>query len=63
VTWRQKHVAGPFNIRGLPSSANGHQLGEYEGLAAIRGRGFAAIFTAPAPLAKDGPTDILFARL
>ena len=63
ASWRQKHVAGPFNIRGLPSSGNGHQLGEYEGLAAIRGRGFAAIFTAPPPLAKDGPTDIFFARL
>jgi hypothetical protein len=63
TTWRQKHVAGPFNIRDLPSSGNGHQLGEYEGLAAIRGRGFAAIFTAPSPLAKDGPTDIFFARL
>jgi len=63
ATWRQTHVAGPFDIRGLPSSGNGHQLGEYEGLAAIGGRGFAAIFTAPAPLAKDGPTDILFARM
>jgi hypothetical protein len=63
ATWQQTHLAGPFNIRGLPSSGNGHQLGEYEGLAAIGGRGFAAIFTAPAPLAKDGPTDILFARI
>jgi hypothetical protein len=63
ATWRQTHLAGPFTIRGLPSSRNGHRLGEYEGLAAIGGRGFAAIFTAPAPLAKDGPTDILFARI
>jgi hypothetical protein len=62
-TWRQTHVAGPFNIRGLPSSGTGHQLGEYQGLAAIRGRGFAAILTAPAPLATDGPTDIFFARI
>jgi hypothetical protein len=62
-TWRQTHVAGPLNIRGLPSAGNGHQLGEYQGLAAVRGRGFAAIFTAPAPPAGDGPTDIFFARI
>ena len=62
-TWRQTHVAGPLNIRGLPSSGNGHQLGEYQGLAAIGAGGFAAIFTVPAPLAQDGPTDIAFARI
>jgi hypothetical protein len=34
-----------------------------QGLAALRGRGFAAIFTLAAPQAKDGPTDIFFARI
>lgn len=62
-TWQQTHVAGPFDMRGLPSSATGHQLGEYQGLAAIRARGFAAIFTAAAPLAQNGPTDIFFAHI
>jgi hypothetical protein len=62
-TWRQRHVAGPFDMRAAPFGSNGHQLGEYQGLAALRGRGFAALFAAPAPLAKDGPTDIFFARI
>jgi hypothetical protein len=61
-TWRQTHLAGPFDMRAPPFGSNGHQLGEYQGLAAL-GRGFAALFTAPAPLAKDGPTDIFFARI
>jgi hypothetical protein len=30
-TWQQTHVAGRFDMRGLPSSGNGHQLGEYQG--------------------------------
>ena len=62
-TWRQSHLAGPFDMRAPPFGDNGHQLGEYQGLAALPGRGFAALFAAPAPLAKDGPTDIFFARI
>jgi len=46
-----------------PGRGNGHQLGEYQGLTALPARGFAALFSAPAPLAKDGPTDIFFARI
>lgn len=60
-SWRQNHVAGPFDLRTALPSVN--YVGEYQGLAALRGRGFAAIFTMAAPLAKDGPTDILFARI
>jgi hypothetical protein len=37
-------------------------VGEYQGLAGLR-NGFAADFTLPAPQAKDGPTDIFFARI
>ena len=62
-TWRQSHLAGPFDMRAAPFGDNGHQLGEYQGLAALPGRDFAALFAAPAPLAKDGPTDIFFARI
>jgi hypothetical protein len=39
-------------------------VGEYQGLAGMpRGRGFVAAFTLAAPQAKDGPTDIFFARI
>jgi len=31
--------------------------------AALPGRGFAAIFTLAAPQARNGPTDIFFARI
>jgi hypothetical protein len=64
TSWRQTHLAGPLDLRSAPFRANGHQLGEYQGLAALHGsRGFAAIFTVPAPLARNGPTDIRFTRI
>ena len=62
-TWRQRHLAGPFDMRAPPFGTSGHQLGEYQGLAALPGHGFGAIFTVPAPLAEDGPTDIFYARI
>jgi len=61
ASWRQAHLAGPFNLRAAPLGSHG--LGEYQGLAAFGGRGFAAIFTLAAPLARDGPTDIFFAKI
>jgi hypothetical protein len=61
-SWRQIHLAGPLDLRSAPFAAIGHQLGEYQGLAPLR-RGFAAIFTVPAPLASNGPTDIRFAHI
>jgi hypothetical protein len=62
ASWRQPHVAGPTDLRpaDLP---HGNYVGEYQGLAALRGRGFAAVFTLAAPQAKHGPTDIFFARI
>jgi hypothetical protein len=62
ASWSQTHVAGPTDLRTAPLAAHNH-VGEYQGLAALRGRGFAAIFTLAAPQAKDGPTDIFFARI
>ena len=59
TAWTQTHIAGPFDFRTAPFG----RLGEYQGLASLRGRGFAAIFTQAAPQAKDGPTDIFFARI
>jgi hypothetical protein len=62
ASWEQMHVAGPTDLRTAPLPAHNY-VGEYQGLAALRGRGFAATFTLPAPQAKDGPTDIFFARI
>jgi hypothetical protein len=61
-SWRQTHVAGPTDLRTAPLPSHGF-VGEYQGLAGLRGHGFAAIFTMAAPLAKDGPTDIFSARI
>jgi hypothetical protein len=57
--WRQAHVAGPFDFRRAP----GARLGEYQGLAALGRRSFAAAFTQARPQARSGPTDIFFARM
>jgi hypothetical protein len=62
ATWRQTHVAGPTDLRPADLPA-GNLVGEYQGLAALRGRGFAAIFTLAAPQARNGPTDIFFAGI
>lgn len=59
TSWRQTHVAGSFDIRTAPLG----RLGEYQGLAAITGQGFAAAFTMAAPQARNGPSDIFFARI
>ena len=62
-SWKQLHVAGPFDFRTAPRPTEFPRLGEYQGLAGLRGRGFAAAFTQAAPQAQDGPTDIFFARI
>jgi hypothetical protein len=59
-SWQQTHVAGPTDL-GTVHLPN--RVGEYQGIAALGGRGFAAIFTLAAPQAVDGPTDIFFARI
>jgi hypothetical protein len=60
-SWRQAHVAGPTDLRTAPLPQHNY-VGEYQGLAGLR-RGFAAAFTLPAPQARNGPTDIFFARI
>jgi hypothetical protein len=60
-SWRQTHVAGPTDLQTSPLPVQNY-VGEYQGLAGLRS-GFAAAFTLPAPQAKDGPTDIFFARI
>jgi BNR repeat-like domain len=58
-TWQHTHLAGSFDLRTAPHG----RLGEYQGLAAIGRHGFAAVVTMSAPQAKDGPSDIFFARI
>jgi hypothetical protein len=61
ATWHQTHVAGPTDLRTAAAAAQ-NRFGEYQGLAGLP-TGFAAIFGLAAPQAKDGPTDIFFARI
>jgi hypothetical protein len=61
-SWRQTYVAGPTQLRPAELPVPNF-VGEYQGLAALRGRGFAAVFTLAAPQAKDGLTDTFFARI
>jgi hypothetical protein len=62
ASWQQAHVAGPTNLRTAPLPEHNY-VGEYQGLAALPGHSFAAIFTLAAPQARNGPTDIFFARI
>ena len=61
-TWTQAHVAGPTDLRTAPLPGHNY-VGEYQGLAALGDNDFAASFTLASPYAKDGPTDIFFARI
>jgi hypothetical protein len=61
-SWQETHVAGPTDLR-TGALARQNYVGEYQGVAAIGRRGFAAIFTLAAPFATDGPTDVFFANL
>jgi hypothetical protein len=62
ASWRETHVAGPTDLRTGALPRQNH-VGEYQGLAAVGDRGFAAIFALAAPFATDGPTDIFVARI
>jgi hypothetical protein len=62
ASWRETHVAGPTDLR-TGALARQNRVGEYQGLSAVRGRGFAAILTLAAPFAKDGPLDIFYASI
>lgn len=62
TSWQETHIAGPTDLR-TAALARQNRVGEYHGLAAVGGRGFAAIFTLAAPFSKDGPTDIFYADI
>ena len=64
---RSQRLAGPFDLRKSwqdPRSVPlpGHNLGEYMGFAGVR-RGFVAVFTAPAPLARVGQSQAFAVRI
>jgi hypothetical protein len=58
ATWRQRHLAGPFDLRTAPN----HRLGEYQGIAGLC-RGFATVFTMAGPRAGNGPSDVFLGRM
>jgi hypothetical protein len=60
-TWRQAHLAGPFDMRQAPEHF-GNYLGFAQGLAPV-GRGFGAVFAVAPPATFDGPSDVLYAPL
>ena len=61
TSWPETHLAGPIDLRQAPFARTGHELGEYQGMAALPGRGFGAILTLTRPLARDRTTDIFLA--
>ena len=62
VTWRERHLAGPFNLRTAPLIDGRYFLGDYFGLAGRRG-GFDAAYVLARPLSRLGPTDVFFSRI
>ncbi|MDQ6915135.1 MAG: glycoside hydrolase [Actinomycetota bacterium] len=66
ATWREEHVAGPFDLLTGPRSGSagigGIFVGDYQAMVGLSD-GFGAIFAAPKPMAATGPSDVFFARL
>jgi hypothetical protein len=66
ASWREDHVAGPFDLRTGPRSGSagigGIFLGDYQAMVGLP-EGFGAIFAAPRPVAATGPSDGFFTRL
>jgi hypothetical protein len=60
--WREARLGGSFDLRTAPLCLGGRYLGLYQALVAQRG-GFATAFTRARAAAREGPTDIFFARI
>jgi hypothetical protein len=58
ASWHQEHLTGPFDLRTAPNG----RLGEYQGLVGLE-RGFVGVVTVTAPLAQDGPSDVVAVRV
>lgn len=62
-TWRQRHLAGPFDLDAAAVTEGGRRfLGDYTGLVGLP-RGFSALFTMARPQATSGPTDVFQTRI
>jgi hypothetical protein len=60
--WQRRRLAAPFDLTRAPRSDGAAFLGDYSGLTAVAGGGFAAAFAVSPPLATDGSSDVLVAR-
>jgi len=63
--WREARLGRSFDLRTAPIAGGatpGLLLRDYQALAALPG-GFATVFARAQPAARDGPTDIFFARI
>jgi len=56
ATWRETHVAGPFDLAAAPVTDAGHFLGDYQALLAVGDR-FVAAYTTTS--AANGQSDIV----
>lgn len=61
-SWHEQRLTGPSDLHSAPNTAVGHFIGDYFGLQPA-GHDFLAAITVARPLASQGPTDIVFARL
>ncbi|MBW3665687.1 MAG: glycoside hydrolase [Actinobacteria bacterium] len=64
VSWREIHLAGPFDLRRAPRDRDGSRyfLGDYAGLVGFP-YGFGALFSVAPPVAEHGPADVAFAPI
>ena len=62
ATWSQIHLGGPFDLSAPSVGMDNPPLGGYEGLVATPD-GFAAAFVMTRPQARNGPSDVFFARI
>ena len=64
ATWSKTAISPAFSVAAAPSTnaAGGLQLGDYEGLAGLRGGGFVATFAVAGALSRGGPTDVVAVR-
>jgi BNR repeat protein len=60
--WRERHVAGPFDLRSAPSARIGPFIGDYMGLVGLPD-GFGAAFVQAKPQSRNGPTDLFFSKI
>jgi hypothetical protein len=66
--WRERHLAGPFDLNAaydpdVPFYDGDQGLGVYQDLTSVGRHGFGAAYTVGPPLAKNGATDVEFARI